>query len=157
MYCQKYVCVIMILSLSVPQVIDWGTPILPEINSLWPSDAIWQHLYGSTLAQVMACCLMAPSHYLNQCWLIFSKFQWHPLEGNCTKIAQLLIIKIILKINNLTFHSNIPGDNELTEIRAWISNHICCFLWYALTYPYPNLNSVDTLLKLGHTIICMWM
>ena len=28
--------------------------------------------YGSTLAQVMACCLMAPSHYLNQCWLIIS-------------------------------------------------------------------------------------
>ena len=26
----------------------------------------------STLAQVMACCLMAPSHYLNQCWLIRS-------------------------------------------------------------------------------------
>ena len=24
---------------------------------------------GSTLAQVMACCLTAPSHYLNQCWL----------------------------------------------------------------------------------------
>ena len=27
---------------------------------------------GSTLAQVMACCLMAPSHYLNRCWLIIS-------------------------------------------------------------------------------------
>ena len=25
---------------------------------------------GSTLAQAMACCLMAPSHYLNQCWFI---------------------------------------------------------------------------------------
>ena len=24
---------------------------------------------GSTLAQVMACCLMTPSHYLNWCWL----------------------------------------------------------------------------------------
>ena len=36
-------------------------------NSLWPSDTIWRHKSGSTLAQVMACCLMAPSHYLNQC------------------------------------------------------------------------------------------
>ena len=60
----------------------------------------------------MACCLTAPSYYLNQCWLIFSKVQWHPLEGNCTKIAQPLITKIILKINNLTIHSNLPGDNE---------------------------------------------
>ena len=25
--------------------------------------------YGSTLAQVMAYCLTAPSHYVNQCWL----------------------------------------------------------------------------------------
>ena len=32
---------------------------------------------GSTLAQLMACCLMAPSHYLNQCWLIISEVQWH--------------------------------------------------------------------------------
>ena len=32
---------------------------------------------GSTLAQVMACCLTAPSHYLNQCWLIISEVQWH--------------------------------------------------------------------------------
>ena len=36
-------------------------------NSLKPSDAIWRHKSGSTLAQVMACCLTAPSHYLNQC------------------------------------------------------------------------------------------
>ena len=34
-------------------------------NSLRPSDAIWRHRFGSTLAQVMACCLTAPSHYLN--------------------------------------------------------------------------------------------
>ena len=38
-----------------------------SIKSVWPSDAIWWHRSGSTLAQVMACCLMAPSHYLNQC------------------------------------------------------------------------------------------
>ena len=40
------------------------------LNSLWPSDAIWWHRSWSTLVQVMACCLTAPSHYLNQCWLI---------------------------------------------------------------------------------------
>ena len=27
------------------------------VSSLWPSDTIWQHGSGSTLAQVMACCL----------------------------------------------------------------------------------------------------
>ena len=44
--------------------------VLGLINSLWPSNTIWRWRSGSTLAQVMACCLMAPSHYLNLCWLI---------------------------------------------------------------------------------------
>ena len=35
------------------------------INSLWPRNATWWHISGSTLGQVRACCLMAPSHYLN--------------------------------------------------------------------------------------------
>ena len=34
----------------------------PRVNALWPSDAIWQHWTGSTVAQVITCCLMAPSH-----------------------------------------------------------------------------------------------
>ena len=50
------------------------------INSLWPSDVIWQQKSGSTLAQVMASCLTAPSHYLNQCWLIISKVLWYLSE-----------------------------------------------------------------------------
>ena len=41
-------------------------------NSLRPSDTIWRHRSMSTLAQIMVCCLTAPSHYLNQCWLIKS-------------------------------------------------------------------------------------
>ena len=44
-------------------------------NSPWPDDSIWWHRTGSTLAQVMACCLLAPSHYLSQCWLLISKVQ----------------------------------------------------------------------------------
>ena len=46
-------------------------------NSFWPSDTIWRQRSGSTLPQVMACCLMAQSHYLNQCWLIVSEVQRH--------------------------------------------------------------------------------
>ena len=55
------------------------------VNSFCPRDAIWQHRSGSTLAQVMACCLTAPSRYLNQCWLIISKVHWHSSEGNFTR------------------------------------------------------------------------
>ena len=57
------------------------------VNSLRPSDAIWRHRSGSTLAQVMACCLTAPSHYLNQRWLIISKVLWHSSEGNFIRAA----------------------------------------------------------------------
>ena len=52
-----------------------------HIDSLVLNDIIRHHRSKSTLAQVMACChqvqviaccLMAPSHYLNQSWLIIS-------------------------------------------------------------------------------------
>ena len=40
------------------------------------SDAIWWQIWpGSTLVQVMACCLTAPSHNLNQCWQLVSEVQ----------------------------------------------------------------------------------
>ena len=59
-----------------------------KINSLWPCDAIrWNRLW-SALAQVMACCLMARSHYLNQCWVIISEVLWHSIEGNSIRNSQ---------------------------------------------------------------------
>ena len=39
-------------------------------NSMRPSDAIRRHGPASTMFQVMAWCLTAPSHYPNECWLI---------------------------------------------------------------------------------------
>ena len=36
----------------------------------------------------MACCLTAPSHYLNQCWLIISEVLWHLPENNFTGNVQ---------------------------------------------------------------------
>ena len=36
---------------------------------------------GQHLLQVMACCLTAPSHYLNQCWLIITEALWHSSRG----------------------------------------------------------------------------
>ena len=59
-----------------------------RINSLRPSDAIWRQWSWTTLAQVMACCLTAPSHYLNQCWLIIRGVLWHTSESSFAGIAQ---------------------------------------------------------------------
>ena len=52
------------------------------INSLWPSNAIWRHRFGSILAQIMACCLVAPSHCVNQSWLVINLVWWHQSQGN---------------------------------------------------------------------------
>ena len=45
----------------------------------WPSDTKWWHTAGSTLAEAIACCLMALNHYLNSKTfvdlLILIKFQ----------------------------------------------------------------------------------
>ena len=71
-------------------------PMGQWVNSLRPSDAIWWQGSRSTLVQVMACCLTAPSHYLNQCWLIISEVQWHSYQGNFTRIPQPSITKIRL-------------------------------------------------------------
>ena len=52
-----------------------------QINSMCLSDAIRRQVTESTLAQVMACCLTAPRHYMNQCWFIISKVIWHSPDG----------------------------------------------------------------------------
>ena len=57
------------------------------VNSLWPGDAIWWQWSGSTLVKVMACYLIAPSHDLNQCWLIIKSVLWHSPESSLTRNA----------------------------------------------------------------------
>ena len=59
-----------------------------NINSLWPGDAIWWYRSGSKLAQVMASCLMAPTHYLKQCWRLINWDLW--LSSKILHIPRLL-------------------------------------------------------------------
>ena len=86
-------------------------------NSFWPSDPIWRQRSGSTLVQVMACCLTAPSQYLNQCGLIWSsvKFSGIHIRIISQEMPQPSTTKIHLKMTYLKFHSNFPGANELTQ------------------------------------------
>ena len=77
------ICPICVLNCNLGLVISHCA--CADFNSLWPSDAIWRQRSGSTLAQVMAWCLTAPSHYLNQCWLIIRKVEWHSSKGKFTR------------------------------------------------------------------------
>ena len=85
------------------------------VNSLWPNNAILRHGLGSTLAQVMAWCLTAPSHYLNQCWLVIRKIQLHSCDGNFTSDTSVMNDYINMKITHLKCHQNPPGSNKLIE------------------------------------------
>ena len=105
------------------------------INSLWPGDAIWQHRSGSTLDQVMACCLKATSHYLNQCWLIINGF-WGIHIGTVThEILMMSICKMSLKITFLKLLLHLPGTTELSNYIHFIkyalfsSSFVCCGLF----------------------------
>ena len=83
------------------------------INSLGPSDAIWRQRSGSPLAQIMAWCLTAPSHYLNQCWLIISKAEWHSSKGKFTRYTSAINHWNCMDYKYLKYHSNFPGANVL--------------------------------------------
>ena len=103
------------------------------LNSLWPSKAIWQHRTGSTLVQVMACCLLAPSHFLNQCWLIIDGAQQQSISGILMGSTQ--DINLWNKFENHTLKkkkilSHHPGANELT----WsLTTHVLS-LWSLISY-----------------------
>ena len=65
-------------SVTRPQWVNTGFDESSDhLQLMWLVDTIWCHRSGSTLAQVMACFLTAPSHFLNQYWLIVSKVLWH--------------------------------------------------------------------------------
>ena len=68
-------------SIAHRQIVVWGVNCGFNVGL---SDAIWQHRTRPTLAQVMACCLTAPSHYLNQCWFLMIAGKWHSSVSNFT-------------------------------------------------------------------------
>ena len=100
--------------------------VIVSINLLQPSDAIWWHKSGSTLAQVMPRCLTAPSYYLDQ-WLIISEVQWQSQEipqPSMIKLAWKLLknyFKISFKsprgqwVKQVTLHKSDPQLQEITQ------------------------------------------
>ena len=103
-----------------------------RVNSLGPSDAISRHISGLTLAQVMACCLTAPSHYLNQCWPIISHVLWHPLQGNFTMKLNIAITDMPLKNYYFNITAISPRGQWVkfsvdcsTDVQTWHISIIC--------------------------------
>ena len=82
-------------------------------------DTIWHQKTGSTLAQVMACCLTAPSHYLNQYWLLMNSVLWHLPENNFIGISQTIIRKMTLKVIISRSLSPLSGVDDLNRALDW--------------------------------------
>ena len=116
----------------------------PEhFNSLWPSDAIWCQRSQSTLVQVMVCCLMAPNHYLNQCWHIMSNVQWHPLVKHFIKISHGP--KNRSYDNALKWMPQDLTDDKSPQVQvmAWChqaASHYLSWCWLRSMLPYGNVH-----------------
>ena len=63
-----------------------------RMNVLRQSEAIWRRGPRSTLIQIMDCCLMAPSYYLDQYWRTVNWILNNKFQGN-------------LNLKNNNFHS----------------------------------------------------
>ena len=111
-----------------------------QVNSLWPSDTIWWHRSGLTLVQVMPCCLTAPSHYLNQCWLVIKEVLWHSFQGDVCLNTHNLNSKIVLEIYTFEIMATSPRGQcvKIDSMHAWNMSYLqrCttglrwwCHLW----------------------------
>ena len=97
---------------SIPRVI---LNIIWSVNSLWPSDTIWQHKSESTLLWVMVCGLWTPSHYLDQYWLIISEIPWHLHGSSFTVSAKATVLYNEFESSIFDIMSIFPATNELSS------------------------------------------
>ena len=127
-------------------------------NPLWPSDAIWRQRTGSTSAQVMACCLMAPSHYLNQCWLIISEVQWHSYSGNYTRDASTTNHYILFENYTFKISFNFPRGQWVNPFK---SHSIVMVIMNVFWGSYGHLHSSRYLIRkimiLRHCCCVKWL
>ena len=77
------------------------SPAKTSLNSSPPSAPHLRQWTGSTLVQIMACRLSAPSHYLDQCWNIFNWTLRNKLKWNLNQNTKL-------SIHEITFVSPAP-------------------------------------------------
>ena len=90
------ITVILLLIRLLTEIMLFGVELIHLVTT-------WRHRSGSTLAQVIDCCLTAPSRSLNLCWLITSD----DLEHSPGRVSQE-----ILKISTLNIRFKITFEFE---------------------------------------------
>ena len=110
-----------------------------SVNSLWPSDNVWQQRSESTLAQVMACCLAAPSHHQTSVDQSSLKSSDIHLKAMPQAIPQSSTTKISLKITY----------RKVSNIRRSICQNLNdSRLVLQLSVPNPLKPSVKSIMKM---------
>ena len=139
------------LSQEIPQPsiiqISFKFPRGQWVDSWWPSDVIWRQGSRSTLAQVMAWCRQAPSHYLNQCWLMISEVLWHsPDYWMCFRYGVKLAIDQTL----------LGEASSLEELQEYMEEYDkTCYFGCDNDPEWQQaiVNNTPTLFSLGHNPI----
>ena len=111
-----------------------------SVNLVWPSDAMWRVRTGSTLSQVMACCLTVPSHYLNQCSLVISDDLWHSHEGNFTGNAQDVYPWYKFQGYQFKITTASPGRHRVNRLYMGNAQHEGFVKWKIWFRPLSNQN-----------------
>ena len=136
-----------------------------QFNSMWPNDAIWWHISGSTLVLVMVCCLTAPSHYLNQCWLIVSMDQWRLSKCNFTRDTPAIKHEISASIclNKISFKSprgqwvKLSSYTDMAAVTFWKKNYTSVPNYCQSVSPKQTILEEDWELFSNFTsILCLW-
>ena len=98
----------------------------------------------STLAQVMACCLMALSHYLNQCWLIIKGVLWYSLGNNFTGSAHELNLQHVFRDYTLKITTT-PLMCQWSYCSLVLSQQFDVYIWPAsLSSPWEAADALVT-------------
>ena len=64
----------------------------------------------------MACCLVALSHYLNQCWFLINDVLWHSSGSNFTVCAQVTTV-------DSCYLAPVGGQNSQVRVK-WFSRYL---------------------------------
>ena len=99
-------------------------------NSLWPIDSVLRYTTGSTMFQVMTCCLTAPSHYLSQCWRISGRvaLTWGQFYRKCWRYISLKSENDQLKITSVSPESIQLKSDLCSPCFIAVLNAIACYL-----------------------------
>ena len=87
----------------------------------------------------MAFCLMAPRHYLNQCWLVIRKILWHLHESNFTGNEQAVILYYEFENYALEITATSPRSqwvNGLDSISFTMKSMTACMHVYCMVLRY---------------------